>query len=429
MARIKYRVRGTKPDSPIYIRFSDGRDKVFEIKSGYYCNPEYFNNKTGEVREVAMFNEKLELQNNLNELENAIRRTFNSSSEFTKEWFETEVKKHHGVILVDEKRPLLTWVIEKFIYHKEYSSEDEVSPNTIKTYNVTLNRVVEFEKYVGKKHFIDEVGGKFKSDFVVWAKQIMKYQPQTYEKTLKQIKSICKYAKLDRKINIDDSILLTTKRSKSVYKKRDKLPPIFLTIQEIQKIIKFKGSDSLINARDWLIVSCYTACRVSDLMELSNSNLHKSIEGGRIIKYKQIKTGVEVIVPVLPEVEKILLKYNGFPRPISHQKYNDYIKDVVELSGINHLVRGGKMSQKTKRKEFGMFPKHQLVTSHIGRRSFATNYYGLISNHSIMQVTGHTTERQFLEYVDKLNEDHVKEFNNLHKLLDEKLKEDKGIVK
>ena len=429
MAKIKFRIRGTKPDSPIYIRFSDGRDKVFEIKSGYFCNPEYFNNKTGEVREVAMFNEKIELQNNLNELRNAIRRTFNTSNEFTKEWFEAEVKKHHGVILDIEKRPPLTWVIEKFIYHKEYSSEDEISSNTLKTFHVTLNRVTEFEKYLGKTHFIDEVGGKFKSDFVVWAKQVMKYQSQTYEKTLKQIRSICKYAKLERGITIDDSILLTTKRAKSVQNKKDKLPPIFLTINEIKEVVQFNGSESLENARDWLVISCYTACRVSDLMELSNSNLHRSIEGGQIIKYKQIKTGAEVIVPVLPEVAKIIDKYSGFPRPISHQKYNDYIKEVVKLSGINQLVKGGKMSKETNRKEFGEFPKYQLVTSHIGRRSFATNYYGLISNHSIMQVTGHTTERQFLEYVDKLNEDHLKEFNNLHLLLDEKLKEDKVISK
>jgi len=59
------------------------------------------------------------------------------------------------------------------------------------------------------------------------------------------------------------------------------------------------------------------------------------------------------------------------------------------------------MNPETKRKEYGTFPKWELVTSHICRRSFATNYYGEIPTPLLISVTGHSTETQFLEYIGK----------------------------
>ena len=46
-------------------------------------------------------------------------------------------------------------------------------------------------------------------------------------------------------------------------------------------------------------------------------------------------------------------------------------------------------------------PKYELIGSHIGRRSFATNYYGKIPTALIMSVTGHLTESSFLMYIDR----------------------------
>ena len=48
-----------------------------------------------------------------------------------------------------------------------------------------------------------------------------------------------------------------------------------------------------------------------------------------------------------------------------------------------------------------MFEKWELVTSHIGRRSFATNNYGRIPTSLLINVTGHSTETMFLEYIGK----------------------------
>ena len=52
-----------------------------------------------------------------------------------------------------------------------------------------------------------------------------------------------------------------------------------------------------------------------------------------------------------------------------------------------------------------MYSKNELVTSHIGRRSFATNNYGKIPTPLLMSATGHTTEKMFLEYIGKTETD------------------------
>ena len=63
--------------------------------------------------------------------------------------------------------------------------------------------------------------------------------------------------------------------------------------------------------------------------------------------------------------------------------------------------KGSKIYRKTE----GTYEKWKLVTSHIGRRSFATNFYGVIPTSYLIYVTGHTTEKMFLTYIGKSNKD------------------------
>jgi len=113
-----------------------------------------------------------------------------------------------------------------------------------------------------------------------------------------------------------------------------------------------------------------------------------------------------------------LNKRNGnFPETISDQRYNDYIKDVCEIAEINQMVKGSKLIEVTPesgkfRKVSKMYKKYELVTSHIGRRSFATNFYGTIPTTYLINVTGHSTEAMFLNYIGKSNKDLALEIAN-----------------
>ncbi len=196
MAKVKYRVRGTKIDSPIYLRFSNGRDCVIEMKSGYFINPKYFNNKSGKVRDMAEFKDKVNLDVKLSKLETSIRESLNKTSSYTKEWLKGIIDLNHGIKSQDHNNPKFIDIIERFIEYKEFGEEDTVTRSTLATYRTTLKRIKAFETYKEKKYHLDEVGQAYKTEFVIWAKSVMKYNTSSYSKTIKQVKTICKYAKL-----------------------------------------------------------------------------------------------------------------------------------------------------------------------------------------------------------------------------------------
>jgi len=137
-----------------------------------------------------------------------------------------------------------------------------------------------------------------------------------------------------------------------------------------------------------------TGLRVSDFLHLKQTNIK---EGYLEIETK--KTGQNVVIPMHPQVKEILKKRDGFPYKISDQNFNLYIKEIAEKVGLTQMVEGSKINPETKRKQKGIYPKHELVTSHICRRSFASNLYGKLPNMAIMAITGHQTEAQFLKYI------------------------------
>ena len=75
------------------------------------------------------------------------------------------------------------------------------------------------------------------------------------------------------------------------------------------------------------------------------------------------------------------------------------MKALCKIAGINELVSGFKNNPKTRRKEIVNAPNYEFVTSHIMRRSFASNYYGKIETPLLMNITGHSKERTFLTYI------------------------------
>ncbi|MDR0423005.1 MAG: site-specific integrase [Rickettsiales bacterium] len=187
---------------------------------------------------------------------------------------------------------------------------------------------------------------------------------------------------------------------------------IYLTEQEIRKIYDFqpqkdvliKGSkvstETLKKAKDLFLLGCYTGLRVSDYnRRLSKNNFTVSEKGTKILVKPTKKTGNKVHIPIYWE-ELILLaeKYNyEFPK-MSDQKVNEYIKLVCkEINGFDEIISyydivGGI-------KELFEFPKWQLITTHTGRRSAATNLskYGLTEG-EIAKFTGHKTNSTVARY-------------------------------
>ena len=147
----------------------------------------------------------------------------------------------------------------------------------------------------------------------------------------------------------------------------------------------------------WLLIGLCIGQRVSDLLKLSPNNLRKA-PTGLYIDIIQQKTRKSVTIGVAdPLVIEIL--ENELPKKVSQVVFNKQIKALCRMAGIDELVSGFKNNPKTRRKEIINAPKYEFVTSHIMRRSFASNYYGKIETPLLMNITGHSKETTFLTYI------------------------------
>ena len=103
------------------------------------------------------------------------------------------------------------------------------------------------------------------------------------------------------------------------------------------------------------------------------------VKGQKLISFEQKKGKKKIVIPLLPEVEDVLNKRGGeFPRKISDQRFNEYVKELCRIIGFTEEIEGsvikniGDDKDKKHRKVKGTYPKNRLISSHIGIRSIAT---------------------------------------------------------
>jgi integrase len=422
MATVKYLLKGKKTPSTIYIRFRHGRKYDFTKSTSLIIDPKYWNASKGVVKQISTFKDKLNLQKDLNNLYNHVLNKFNdvySSGEvITSDWLNNAInEKFNQSDEIDMN--LFTDFAEYFhvnLNNKvQANGKTGVTSATLKKYRTVINKVKEFERLKKKRVKLVDVNLKFHKDFIHFLHNTQKLNYNTTGKYLVFVKTICLDAKkYGLKIHKDI-------KNGEFRPTKEKVSFITLNEKEISKILKkdLRHIPHLNNAKNWLIIGVWTGARVSDLLRFSLDNINNGF-----IEYTSKKTNQKIILPLHSDVKMILNSNNGeFPKRISSQKFNDYIKKVCKLTEINQLISGSKMKKlkpKVWRKIKGEYQKHELISTHICRRSFATNHYGKLPTPVIMAVTGHTTEKMFLNYIGKTAKDNAKELQNFWKLQEQK---------
>ncbi|WP_286476071.1 MULTISPECIES: tyrosine-type recombinase/integrase [Empedobacter] len=202
----------------------------------------------------------------------------------------------------------------------------------------------------------------------------------------------------------------TCVRELEIRRECQKKEVITLTEREIDQIKYTDMPEHLQAAKDWLLISCYTGQRFSDFMNFDFHNL-QCIGEKKCLSFVQQKTKKEILLPLHPTVlHAIERNNNGFPRLMDIQHYNNEIKEIAKLANLNESVKA--------RKRFGFrsrivqVEKWEFMSSHIGRRSFATNFYGKIPTPLLMEATGHSTEQMFLRYINPVDKDRILSLGN-----------------
>ena len=239
----------------------------------------------------------------------------------------------------------------------------------------------------------------FEKDFSDWAYTSRGYRYNTIPATFSVLKVWLNAARKDG-IFISDAY-------KDYKSKGIEVDNIYLTEGEIKKIflldiksLKERGEidakSTIETTRDLFIIGCWTGLRRSDINRLDKALFDLDKE---LISIVTEKTAETVTIPMHPMVKSLYEKYNGkFPHLVDKSKVNLHLQELGRHADINDEIlitdtKGGK-------KQSLKFKKYQLIKFHTARRSFATNLYLKgAPTISIMKLTGHTTEMNFLKYI------------------------------
>lgn len=417
MATISFMFRTTKDKANIKLRFffrKENKNAFIETNTKLVVTREYwekYHNAT-RIRDITYRNMQNEVHNELNDIENYVleQALDKDVSFYDKDWLNQVIDQyyHPGEIVVDGNNEKVEKVSEILLDWFDIYKEDRkrtASDATLRKVNVVKQLVSRYQKDKRKKLLVRDVDVKFCTKFEEYCYD-NGYSTNTISRTVVFVKTICNHAKANGVMVSNTFDLVKTKR--------EKVKSIYLNENDILKLEKLKDlTETLDNARDWLLISCYTGQRVSDFMRFEKDMIkyhtNKKGELKAILEFMQQKTSKQMSIPLSSKVLDILDKREGeFPRAISDQKYNEYIKDVCEVAKLNDRVEGTKKVEVSKgvwRNKKGIFKKWELVSSHIGRRSFATNNYGKIPTVFLMNMTGHGTEKMFLTYIGKGSND------------------------
>jgi integrase len=408
MANIKFYPHKGTGSSKVYLRLNIGREKDFRLSTGLTIqNAKDWNHTTNLPKENTPQNKKL--KNRLNDLSKELDR------------FIDDIEKDETKGLLDIESKHIKSIIQKFnnlepikekeflVPYSKWFSEDlkkrtyirnnvklYYKQNTVEKY-LNFSKILEkYQKHKGHKLKIKEVNTRFAADFLDYMTDIEKKSINTKGRYIKRLKTIVRDSQLNG-CKVDPDYM-------NIKGFQDENIVTYLTFEEIDQIIKKEmPNERLQIAKDWFIISCYTAQRISDLHRFTKNNI-QTIDGGKYIVLKQFKTGKNIEIPIHYKVDEVLRRYeNDFPPKFTENEQSQrstlstLIKEVCRISGLREKVQGRYNGKK------GLFPKHKLISNHTGRRSFACNFYNLgnWSTQEIMNITGHVNERNFLTYIDK----------------------------
>jgi len=180
--------------------------------------------------------------------------------------------------------------------------------------------------------------------------------------------------------------------------------PFFLTQEERDAVAAYDLSDkpALAVQRDIMIFQCLCGARYGDLSRFTPSNI---VDG--VLEYVPNKTRheadqVQPRVPLNTTALEIVKRYEGVDKHgrllpfISEQKYNDYLKQILKIVGINRIVVIRDSVTGCEKR----VPISDVFSSHACRRTFVAALYGKTKDVEVISsMSGHSPgSKSFARY-------------------------------
>lgn len=413
MADVTFKLRKPSAKTPqiIYLVYRFGQNEKLAYSTGLKILPAYWNKEKMRVRNLVEALDKDLINNYLNELYRdtnlhivdlktkgkAVTKDslYKFLQNYTNKTQDSEENTLHGFVkaYLERNKTKINPSTGKIIAYKT-QREHENTYKLLKDFEKAKNKSVHFD--------FDDINLDFYADFTTFL-QSFNMATNTIGHKIQTLKTWLNEA-TERGVNKNQQY--KSHRFKAVLEETEN---IYLTPSELEKIYTYKfTSEKHVRVRDLFLIGAFTGLRFSDFTSITADNMKDGF-----LHIEQQKTGKPVSIPLHSIVVEIWNKYGGeLPKVISNQKFNEYLKEVCKIAGINSIEQKGITKGGIRRKQ--NYEKWQLVSSHTARRSFATNLY--LSNFptlSIMQITGHKTESAFMKYIKVTNEQHA-ELLRLH---------------
>ena len=175
--------------------------------------------------------------------------------------------------------------------------------------------------------------------------------------------------------------------------KNDVSQNVYLTEDEIKAICNYKPENKTeLFVKNSFLMGALTGARHSDYSKFSLGN----IQDGFLVYISQ-KTHIEARIPVSPMILRILNEKEeneAYSRELSTDYYNDILRDICRKCGITQL------KQLYRKGKYWNQEKWKYVSSHTGRRSFATCLYLRDADlYQISRLMGHSSVKQTEGYI------------------------------
>ncbi len=326
-----------------------------------------------------------------------------------------------------------------------------------KTYTSGSIRVWEdfgrfLKEYTPADMTFDEITKRFADGFITFLEK-KGLMAKSVNKQVLCFRRLCNAAALDECNKNLASVKVWVEKS---IKDDEKMAAVALSEAEVDALYYMPLDGVREQVRDVFMLGFFSAQRVSDYSHFKRENFKVTPNGTPVIVFRQVKTGQDVIVPILDErVFELCAKYEyDFPT-LDRRTINRYIKEIARslsesvpslreqyftqltmierrketlyLEWSKKLSKGGKlnaedmkrfraMQEYAKEHDSGenalykrdtsgrvIKAKWELISTHTCRRSAITQMYDshLYDVRDMMSISGHTTLTNFETYIKR----------------------------
>ena len=428
----------TDSQATIYFRLRD-KNKDFKSASELVINPNHWSQeKQGYKDRVALISDdkKMKLKNDIQNIVSVI--TQNYSVDANAEWLSEQIDKYHHPDkyktqeqIESETKLTFEQLLEEFLLKHKLSEVRK------KNFRVIKRALLRYELYVratkrGQKSFILDIDNVTPDtlydmwDFFENEHKYFELYPSIYNQIPEKRtpKPRGKNTLIDCFCRIRTFFLWCYDKKRTQNRPFDQFSidectygtPIYITLEERDKLLDKDLSEykKVEIQRDIFVFQSLIGCRIGDLYRMTKRNIIDDA-----IEYipRKTKDGnpVTVRVPLNDKAKAILEKYKDYTDDkilpfISEQKYNDAIKKAFELAEINRIVTilDPLTNEEVKK------PLHEVVSSHMARRTFIGNIYKKIKDPNLIgALSGHKEGSKAFNRYREIDEDMKKELVNL----------------